>query len=445
MTCTPNPQLPFPQCAICLACVRRSPLFIMASSSKQNKKVQEDDLESTTAGGVPTMPSDDEGSDKDGMETSASDLSSRTSKWRGSASRSSGKKEKQRANMMAFLKKKAEESGTTFEPLSHEDFQQKQKSTRQDSATVEEVVTIQKADKIPLDERITHMMLTDAYFRPTFVPTPKTEASIRAVTMRYVVPKEQWQWCSLCSKWSNESHNSSDGHKARVAEMAAIDEMVGACSPTSLRRWTPNGLKEGLTQKSFVEYWGENIATMPQILWNRLSKGVKIEVEIMHEGFKKTTKKLLGLDDISSIAFAAVSYAGTGKYKCIGARIPERAVRWEDLEPSLEELMDEPQLERPTYGKFDCLIPDGEQKVADTDRSSKGVSLRDPIPASSSWWPACLLQWNGQHLDHGYPDQQGYFRMVCDGRLCVYALCWYQLMDGSWILVAWPIYLTSRL
>jgi len=202
---------------------------------------------------------------------------------------------------------------------------------------------------------------------------------------------------------------------------------------------------------------------MPQILWNRLSKGVKIEVEIMHEGYKKTTKKLLALADISSIAFAAVSYAGTGKYKCTGARMPERAVRWEDLEPSLEELMDEPpqhhgdgKLERlipdgeqkalhGTYGKFDCLIPDGERKVSDTDRSSKVVSLRDPIPASSSWWPACLLQWSGQHLDHGYPDQQSYFRMVCGGRLCVYALCWYQLMDSSWILVAWPIYLTARL
>ena len=240
---------------------------------------------------------------------------------------------------------------------------------------------------------------------------------------------------------------ASDGHKERVAEMASIDEMIGPCSPTSLRRWSPGaGLMGGLSQKSFMNFWGQNVASMPQILRDRLASGAKIEVEIMHEGYKKTTKKMLAIKDISSLGFAAVSYKGDGKYKCSGAAIPERAVRWEDLE-------DEPEPEHSNAGRFDCLIPDNERKIPEGGQAKlermpdndRRVSLRHTIPSSSGWWPACLVQWHGQHLDHGYSNHQDYFVLVCGGRLCVYALCQYQLIDQSWVFVAWPIYLTSRL
>jgi hypothetical protein len=207
------------------------------------------------------------------------------------------------------------------------------------------------------------------------------------------------------------------------------------------RRWL-----DGRSLAKVLHYFlGQNVASMPQILRDRLASGAKIEVEIMHEGYKKTTKKMLSIEDISSIGFAAVSYKGDGKYKCSGADVPERAVRWEDLE-------DEPDPEQ-NFGKFDCLIPDNERKTPEgghtklelMPHNDRRVSLRDTIPSSSGWWPACLVQWNDQHLDHGYSNHQDYFVLVCGGRLCVYALCWYQLIDQSWVLVAWPIYLTSRL
>ena len=74
-----------------------------SSSHMQNKKkIQEEEAESASVDGGATLSSGDE---RDDVDTHASDLSSRTSKWRGSSTRSSGKKEKQRLNMLAYLKK----------------------------------------------------------------------------------------------------------------------------------------------------------------------------------------------------------------------------------------------------------------------------------------------------------------------------------------------------
>jgi hypothetical protein len=74
-----------------------------SSSHMQNKKAQAEEAESASVDGGATLSSGDE---RDDVDTHASDLSSRTSKWRGSSSRSSGKKETQRLKMLAYLQKK---------------------------------------------------------------------------------------------------------------------------------------------------------------------------------------------------------------------------------------------------------------------------------------------------------------------------------------------------
>jgi hypothetical protein len=307
--------------------------------------------------------------------------------------------------MLAYLKKKAEENGQTFKPQSHEDYQAKLKEKRLDATVVEEALVEANAEPMKLDERIHNALALEAFFRPTYVPKPKTKESVHAINKRYTILKYQWQWCSLCSKWSNEGHMAVGAHNQRVAEMASIDEMIGPCSPTSIRRWSPGvGLMGGLSQRSFIIFWGQKVASMPQILRGRLASGAKIEVEIMHEGYKKTTKKMLSIEDISSIGFAAVSYKGDGKYKCSGGVVPERAVRWEDLE-------DEPDPEH-NSGKFECFIPDNERtmpegghtKLEQMPDNDRRVILRGTIPSSSGWWPACTMRWHGQHLDHGYAN-----------------------------------------
>ena len=43
---------------------------------------------------------------------------------------------------------------------------------------------------------------------------------------------------------------------------------------------------------------------------------------------------------------------------------------------------------------------------------------------------------------HGFIAHD-YFVRVLAGVLVVYVLCWYQLIDGTWELQAWPIFLAT--
>ena len=122
-------------------------------------------------------------------------------------------------------------------------------------------------------------------------------------------------------------------------------------------------------------------------------------------GMSNKAKNILKLEDIRSLGFAAVSYPGQGRYTVGGDR-PERAVRWEDL------------------------------------HEVEGVQLQHAIPETSGWWPALIITWHTEHLDHGFETREEYFPRVCVGILTVYVICWYQLVNGSWSMTAWPILLT---
>ena len=127
---------------------------------------------------------------------------------------------------------------------------------------------------------------------------------------------------------------------------------------------------------------------------------------------KKFTK-VLEASDIRPLGLATVSYKGDGKYKSDPNR-PERVVRWDDLTESSTDAEDE-------------LI----------------LNLAHQIPAGSGWWPACIVNLNTMHVDHGFTDHTEYYARVCCGVLCIYVICWYQIMDGDWALTAWPILLTQ--
>ena len=55
------------------------------------------------------------------------------------------------------------------------------------------------------------------------------------------------------------------------------------------------------------------------------------------------------------------------------------------------------------------------------------------------------MQWAEQHEDHYIKTRGEYFSRVICGTLPVYVVCWYQLADGTWSMVLWPILLASRL
>ena len=180
------------------------------------------------------------------------------------------------------------------------------------------------------------------------------------------------------------------------------------------------GLVGELTQTRFKYFWGDEVESMPQILRNRRLAGSKIVVSLPHLGKK-------------GIGFAAVSYPGTGKYSLDFDG--ERAVYWGDLLGDYDDalpLSDMPNKERLIDVKNDSM-------------NRKSMQLSERIPQGSGWWPACVVTWDTQHLDHGFTSYEGYYTAVVNGQACVYAVCWYQLMDGSVLITAWPIRLMSRL
>jgi len=243
----------------------------------------------------------------------------------------------------------------------------------------------------------------DNFFNPSFVVKPNTQESVAQVQRRYVVPREGYPYCILCSKWSNETHLSSTEHVKRAEETAAADEMIGPC--VSIRRFSSTpGMVGPLSKSAFRRFWGADVDTnMPQLLMDRLKKGCTIEV--MMRSISKKAKRVLRMEDVRSVGFSAVSYPGQGRYATAGQQ-PERAIRWEDLTEDAE------------------------------------THLQHSIPPNSGWWPALIVTWHTEHLDHGYDTREEYFPQVCVGILTVYVICWYQLVDGSVCLTAWPILLT---
>ncbi|MFM7979577.1 MAG: hypothetical protein ACKPKO_09705, partial [Candidatus Fonsibacter sp.] len=107
-------------------------------------------------------------------------------------------------------------------------------------------------------------------------------------------------------------------------------------------------------------------------------------------------------------------------YQLSSDRLPERALRWEELteEKLTEEKSDEPEL---NFGKFDRLISDDHHKQGEPgDMGDKHMPLCHPIPLGSGWWPACIINWTAQHTDHGYDSHTGYFTAVANGVATVY-------------------------
>ena len=279
-----------------------------------------------------------------------------------------------------------------------------------------------------------HKKAIDEFFTARFTVKPKSALSVAATETRYISERDGWHWCNLCKKWLDATHRASTEHTTKVHELAAIDEMIGECSPESARRWSDTpGLTGPLSRGAFRAFWGQNVDQMPQLVMDRLRSGANIEVQmsIPEWSQKKLYKKLLSMEDIAGIGFCCVSYPGSGKYH-LHADLPERAITWDQLEEPVKE--DTPSVDE-NGRKLSRLIDDDAHKV----------ETRDKIPPGSGWWPGCVVTWKGQAQDHLCASAPDYYVSCGWGRIGVYVICWYQLFDGSYIITAWPVLLTSRL
>jgi hypothetical protein len=103
----------------------------------------------------------------------------------------------------------------------------------------------------------------------------------------------------------------------------------------------------------------------------------------------------------------------------------------------------------PMSGVVDRLIDEknGDQDavLADMDKHLDGLTVRGMDGSIRGWWPVCTVNWYTMVRDHGFTDHRQFFALQAAGKIPLYATCWYQLADGSWILIAWPVFAISRL
>ncbi len=60
--------------------------------------------------------------------------------------------------------------------------------------------------------------------------------------------------------------------------------------------------------------------------------------------------------------------------------------------------------------------------------------------------PAVWVQWKGEHQDLQHRGSDAEYRSrQLQGMCVIWVACWYQLWDGVWVIVLWPVYLMARL
>jgi hypothetical protein len=292
------------------------------------------------------------------------------------------------------------------------------------SATEKYSTVIAEANRLQYSqaELMAFQAVINDKFAPKFHIKPKDLSRLPAVQDRYTALKGEWseKYCTLCKKYFGASHETSAEHISRLDEMTAGDEMIGPCHAGSSRRFSDTpGLPRFLSQSLLKAYWGQDVQSMIALVWHRLRVGgVKLEAAI--PGWGKS-KRLISADEVSGIGMGAVTYPGSGKYDpCVDV-----AVRWEDMVADLP----------PDMGRFERLIDDECKK--------EGIFK---APDGRGWWPICIASWKTEASDRGFRGTPQEYRVRQQMGLCVvWALCWYQLLDGTWVLCLWPVYLLSRL
>ena len=173
-----------------------------------------------------------------------------------------------------------------------------------------------------------------------------------------------------------------------------------------------------LSQNLLKSFWGSNVEAMVALVYDKLAKGAKFEAAI--PGWGKH-KRVISVEEVTGIGMGAVTYPGDGKYNpCLDV-----AVRWEDM------LQDLPPADKERF----------ERLIDDDCRKEGGFKA----PEGRGWWPICIVSWRTEAADCGFRGSPQQYREKQQlGTCVVWALCWYQLLDGTWIMVLWPVYLLSR-
>ena len=202
--------------------------------------------------------------------------------------------------------------------------------------------------------------------------------------------------------------------------------MLGQCSTESGRRFTPEtvGLPSRLSRDGMEWFWGDNVGEMNNLVWARLKNGNTLKASITQ---KKQIE--LKLHDIESIDTVCVKYSGSGKYSESNV-----CVLWEDVPCHVEDGCC-PDLINAEFGRL----------IDPTDVPKMQFRPELEGDKTAGWWPCAIVNWKTEAQDNGYDcDQSTYRRWKRKGKVGSWAICWYQLFDGSWVLVLWRIFLRTE-
>jgi hypothetical protein len=297
------------------------------------------------------------------------------------------------------------------------------------------------SDKGPkYDIKSRYMHDVTEYFQSEFHERCTDQGKLEQCEKRHIVPFGPWNepYCCLCAKYSTGGHQQSAEHIKRLNEAACCDEMIGWA--VSVRRHSKfPGLPGQCTSIRIKEFWGNSVDyKMIGLLWSRLAKGARFQVDMTEVWGRRSGKPWyleLGQDEVKSIAFGCVSYSGSGKYN-----ESDRVIHWDDL---VAEDHDRSvwQLEKTGVDDlhFERLVDD------DFDKQKDGGGFGAPVDGTRGWWPVAIIHWKTEARDHGMQDELEYLRQQRLGLRPEYAVGWYQLTDGRWVLVLWRVIARSRL
>jgi hypothetical protein len=158
------------------------------------------------------------------------------------------------------------------------------------------------------------------------------------------------------------------------------------------------------SQHSVKRYWGKEVENILRIFQDRLDHGSVVQVR-WGVGAKSKASKIVDGASVRGLEPGVVSFPGQGRYSP-HKQESERFVRWSDLEPSDPEL---------------------------------AWDMTGIVPMESGWWPAVQVGWKDEAAEHGRAaNVSEYYKGQARGSQVVYVVCWYQLVDDTMFLTAWP-------
>jgi hypothetical protein len=161
--------------------------------------------------------------------------------------------------------------------------------------------------------------------------------------------------CAACKKTWCDGHLSSSAHQSAVAEMAAVNSIVGI-NLVGQRRWDTEGMQQPLTKQNMRLFWGATLEALVDYARSIHKDGHPFNITVP-KGTKGHTTVRVCASDVASYSLYVVSFQPG---KC---------------------------------GKYDDQVVLNWAHVREDESVLTGDDTTTPdLPPTSSWWPVVKLE-----------------------------------------------------